>query len=227
MAIVMTLVVFSVFVSYLRTRQKEVLGMMLFFIWVALYAYTQSLPFYLSGGDLRIMGIWFIVSAILIYFVHFHIFFTKFVAAREAILKYRPYILGVIVFAIISTLFFSFQEIREPIIDDSGFIFWNAHPFVRWTLAVASIVWGSVFGFVLFQTARIAESKIARAKAYVLSLDGFAWGIASFFYFPSESAANTAIAFILALVSFFATAIVFWWARIVGRRQENRIDTNV
>jgi len=225
MGVSMTLVVVSIFISYLRHRSKEILSLLIFFALVALFAYTQSLPYYFSGGEISTVALWFIASIAAVHLIQISVFYTTFMRLNPIAQRVRFIVVTWLFLSLVVNIFLFFQEVRLPLLDESGFIFWNQHPFILWSMALSALVVGSFFSFVLYQNAQYGETRIAKAKAYVLSFDGIAWGIASFFYFPSESAVNTGIAFFFTITSFIATALVFWWARIIRKREDKPIET--
>lgn len=224
MAFAMTFVVISVFISYRRSKNRDILWLIGFLGSAGVYAYIQSLSYYLSGGDPEVVAVGLTTSVFFVYTVQLSAFFTTFFKANNITRRIQPFAVSYIIISGGISLYFLATHNGLPTFHESGFTFWNGDPLGIWILAINGFLLGNLWGYVLFKSSYEVESRINKWKAWVLAYDGVAWGFATFLYFPAQSVPPIVVAFALALSSFFATMIVFLIARIQERKKRSIQD---
>lgn len=204
--------------SFLHSKNKKILVYFLVFLFFGLYSLSLGIPLMFSPIN-TVMAAWgFVVGMTFLFFGELAALYTVTFTTGEFIKRHMKF--SFVLFSVLSVICLAILvfDLREPIIDSTGIVFWNANPIAGWGLGLLAFYAGSYWFFISYKNLQFVENKISKAKTIILGLDGMAWALAALLYFTATSFTYVAIAFILAIVSLIFSAPLFWIFRVVDKR---------
>ncbi len=190
----------GIYFSYRKSKSKKLKNFSLFFFSLAIYQLFLSL--FIFFKDLSIVAIGYDV-AIIIFFITIS-FAWKVPLSIFGLTTKKIKLLTVILFAV-GFLVFAYQlyDLRFPIIDKSGFIFWNANPITATISSLAGFIVAMSWVYAFFKNLKYSKSLIEKAKTFFIFFGALTLGISSLIYYPSHSLILTISSFIAAFIGSF------------------------
>ena|SRR3989344_2887827 len=222
MGVTSSITMLGLYVSFRRKkddRKMEILKLGLFFFLFALYSYLQSIPL-IVFDSIVYCGWGFIFSVFTMLVMILVLFETKIFYLNPLIKKIKPFFKLLVIISTIFIMAILITDFRLPIIDQSGWIIWNANPIAIWAFSLITAFTALLWSFAYFDSARFTESAVSRIKTYILSLNGIIWAFAVLLYFPSTSPSQISFAIVITLISLILSALVSWMPQYLPRKWE-------
>ncbi len=193
-----------------KFKKKTIKLLFLFFAFLTAYLLALTLPYLLSGGDLRLMSLGYTLAIAFLFLaivplVELEMVFTGTARLKTEIIRSAFVIIGLVVVAL-QIVFF-----RDPIIHKSGFIFWNANPVSSWLTALTGFAVGLmiVAQIILHWPKDLAAAE--KIKSFLFCLGALSLAVSGLLYYPSHNFYQTAVVFATGFLgSFLLTAAVLF-----------------
>lgn len=184
--------------------------LLLFFIFFTAYQLSLSLPYLMSGGNLRIAG-WGYNLAIAFVFlainpmIELEMVFTRTGEKRKKIIKNIFILLGL---AIVGWQLYKFQL---PIASESGFIFWNANSIGAWLTSLATFLISSLIVIQIIIRWPSGLGLAEKTKSFFFCVGAASLGISALIYYTSQNIAQSTVSSVAAYIGcIFVTAAVLF-----------------
>ena len=197
---------------------KQLRDFSVFFILLGVYRLFLSSPLF---SDSLIVMQWSYNVAIAVFFVMIAVAWKiplsilKLNARRIQILLKSLMAIGLVVVLI------QICDPRLPIIDPSGFIFWNANPFAAWTTSLAGFLVAMIWVYTFSKNFSSNISLVEKFKTVLIIATAFLLGISSLTFFSSHHFLITLISFAIVSVSSICILLVILIS-LLERRKDSQ-----
>lgn len=201
-------------VSYSRNKNKKIFVYFLLLLFVSSYTLSFGLPLIFYPSNLALAAWGFVVGygfVVLAEVVGLHTIAVRTNQVIDRHIKLFSF-LNILYGAIFVGLLI--RPLQEPIIHNSGLIFWNINPVSGWALGLQTLLIAGLWSWYSYKNSKYVEDKWSKIKSTMLSIDGISWGVAALIYITTKSLAGLIVAFILMIGTLLMTAMVFWFVRI-------------
>jgi len=185
------------------SANKRLRDFSVFFLLFGVYRFLLSSLFF---SDSLVVAQWLYNVAIAVFFVMISITWKISLSILGLKIKRIWTLLGVLMtIGLIVILIQVFYDPRLPIIDSSGFVFWNANPFAAWTTSLTGFLVAITWMYTFSKNFLSNISSAEKLKTILMIVATFMIGVSSLTYFCSHH-------FLVTLASFataFAGSVCF------------------
>jgi hypothetical protein len=199
-----------------RFKKKTIKLLFLFFAFLAAYLLALTLPYLLSGGNLRLMSLGYTLATAFLFLaivpmVELEMVFTGAARLKSDLVRSAFVIVGLAVIGL-QLIYF-----REPIIHESGFIFWNANPISAWLTSLTGFAVGlMIIAQIVLRWPRDLGTA-EKIKSFLFCLGAASLAISGLLYYPSHNFYQTVIVFV---TGFLGSLLLTIAVLFPGRKQE-------
>ena len=182
------------FASYFKAKRTANLSLAFVFFWIGLHSYAFALPTIINSTDPKLLAYGYIIGIGMVFLVFLSGIEVQAYMAQTIVSK-KSILIASIIFTIdaIITLGIMVFDLRYPIINDVGIIFWNINPIAAWLIGLSSLIYGLIWGYVFYRAALLVDDGYSRVKLMVMSADGFIIGSVAFLVHTSSNEIQTVI----------------------------------
>ena len=179
---------------------KQLRDFSVFFLLLSVYRFFLFFPLLFFSDNLNV-AYWSYNAAIFVFFVMISVALK----VPLDILRLKTKTIRIILASLVSIgiMVVSAQIFypRLPIIDLSGFVFWNANPFAAWITSLAGFLVGMTWAYTFIKNFPKDVNLPEKIKTVLIIITAFTLGIGSLIYFPFHHSSVTLAAFAIVLVS--------------------------
>ena len=117
-------------------------------------------------------------------------------------------------------------DLRYPIINSVGIIFWNVNPVAQWLIGLSSFFYGFLWGYVFYKAALLVSDGFSRVKLLVMSTDGFIIGTVALLVHTSSNEIQTVLGHTLFIVAGVITLGIYLLPHRMFEIRRDANDTN-
>lgn len=213
------------FKSYAQSRNKRVLKYAIFFIPIFFYTFVWGAAAVFQPHDALFMTYSFAVGTAFVVMILMLGLYAAPFEIHPALNRLKwPLIIATGVLGAYFTYLIALDTRNPPIIDPTGFIFWNAPAVAAWGMGFLCLFATWIWAHLYYYGAQVAEitNSYARLKVIALAADGVMWGIAALIYYippiPGFGVTQLVLAFFLMIISLAYTALIYWLPARRARR---------
>tara|TARA_Y100000310_G_scaffold342798_1_gene447487 strand:- start:979 stop:1671 length:693 start_codon:yes stop_codon:yes gene_type:complete len=198
-----------VFYSYTQSKIKTILDLAFFFVFISLYSFSLSIPYFIDRYDLVFLGGGYIIARIFLVFSLFYALKIPFITTNILYKKLRIPIYTVLFGGTLIALFSLVTNFQVPIIASGEIIFWNLNGFASLLLGIITVTMALIWVYMIYKSIYPEMEIWQKARLVILIVDGIAWAIADFVYAQADSIFEIYFAFLLVLLPMAITTFIY------------------
>ncbi len=208
-AFLATIATIGAFVSYTKSKSFALKYLFLVFFFMALHAYAFSLPIIINKGNLKAVAYGYVIGIVSVFILlvlalRVQTFITrKFFKTYANLISIIVGVLGIIVISIL------LYDLRLPIINSNGIIFWNVNPWASWLTSICCFIYGIVWTYLFYMASNLTKNTYSKVKLLILSADGLLFGSGALFIYTSTNELQSVIGMVLFISACIITAPIF------------------
>lgn len=180
------------FGSYFKTRRAANLSLAFVFFWIGLHAYAFAMPTIIDSTDPKLLAYGYIIGIGMIFLTLLAGIEVQAFMARRIVPNWSIVLASVVLtIDAVVTLGIMTLDLRYPIINSIGIIFWNVNPYAQWLIGLSSFFYGFLWGYVFYKAALLVNDGLSRVKLMVMSADGFILGTVALLVHTSSNEVQT------------------------------------
>lgn len=196
----------ALFLYFFQNKNRNYLLLAFVFLLMTVHSLTTGIPVLLMPDNLVALSVFHIIGKIAAFFS----IMVSVLILKNSALKTRPGIVrgifSMLSFGVLITLLMFFITFPLPTVTDA-IVIWNEHWFASLTSGFIFLIYGIVWGVLLYKEAMLLPKGKARTQTLILSFAGAAMSFAGFVGFTGGSSTQALVALMLvaavAAVSFF------------------------
>jgi len=194
------LIAIGIYSAYRRggSANKQLRDFSLFFLLFSVYRLFLSSS--LLSNNLIVMQ-WSYNAAIVIFFVMVSVAWKIPLSILGLDIKRTRALLGFLMIVGLVVILIQIYDPRLPIMDSSGFIFWNANPFAAWITSLAGFLVAMTWVYTFSKNFPGNINPIEKLKTALIVAAAFMIGIGSLTYFHSCHLLLTLATFVVIFIS--------------------------
>jgi hypothetical protein len=208
-AILATIGTVGAFISYFRSENHIVGYLAHVFLAMALHAFAFSLPILITPNNPRFIAYGYILGILLVYILLVLALRVQTFITLKFFKKYANLISIVIAVIGVNVISVLVYDLRLPIINGHGIVFWNANPIASIVTGVVCFTYGVVWMYLFYLASNLTRNTFSKIKLLVLSADGLLFGTGALFIYTSNIEMQSVIGMVLFITACIITAPIF------------------